>query len=148
MFRKILVPLDGSELSEGALEPALEMARRFEGTVTLYRTAVLPEHLAVSPVPLAPSTYQEIQTTITEGVRTYLEEVRARFADRGIPLETALTQGDAANEILEFAEKSGFQLIVMSTHGRSGFQRWLFGSVAEKVVRHAPCPVLSVRPRA
>lgn len=147
MFHKILVPLDGSVLSEGAIPPALEVARRFEATVVLFRTSVLPEHLMVSPVPVSPATYAEIEESILETTREYLEATKARFADSGVPLETAQASGEAAREILELAQSQGFDLIVMSTHGRSGFQRWLFGSVAEKVMRHAPCPVLAIRPQ-
>ena len=147
MFHKILVPLDGSILSEGAVAPALEVARRFEATVLLFRTSVLPEHLMVSPVPVSPATYAEIEESILETTREYLEGMKTRFADAGVPLETAQASGEAAREILEMAQHQGIDLIVMSTHGRSGFQRWLFGSVAEKVMRHAPCPVLAIRPK-
>ncbi len=147
MFDKILVPLDGSPLSEGALPPALEVARRFEARVILFRTSVLPEHLMVSPVPVSPATYTEIEQSILDTTRDYLNEMKARHQDAGVPIETANSSGEAAKEILDFAKSQGVDLIVMSTHGRSGFQRWLFGSVAEKVMRHAPCPVLAVRPK-
>ncbi len=147
MFKKILVPLDGSPLSEGALLPALEMARRFEARVVLFRTSVLPEHLMVSPVPVSPATYAEIEQSILDTTRDYLDDMKARHLDAGVPIQTANASGEAAKEILDFAQAQGIDLIVMSTHGRSGFQRWLFGSVAEKVMRHAPCPVLAVRPK-
>ena len=147
MFHKILVPLDGSILSEGAIAPALEVARRFGATVLLFRTSVLPEHLMVSPVPVSPATYAEIEESILETTREYLEATKTRFAEAGVTLETAQSSGEAAREILELAQTRGIDLIVMSTHGRSGFQRWLFGSVAEKVMRHAPCPVLAIRPQ-
>lgn len=147
MFHKILVPLDGSPLSEEAVPPALEVARRFGASVLLFRTSVLPEHLMVSPVPVSPATYAEIEDSILEGTREYLEDVKTRFGEAGVPLEAAHASGEAAHEILEFAQQQEVDLIVMSTHGRSGFQRWLFGSVAEKVLRHSPCPVLAVRPK-
>jgi len=147
MFHKILVPLDGSPLSEGALAPALEVARRFEARVVLFRTSVLPEHLMVSPVPVSPATYAEIEQSILDTTRDYLDDMKARHLEAGVPIQTANASGEAAKEILDFAQSQGIDLIVMSTHGRSGFQRWLFGSVAEKVMRHAPCPVLAVRPK-
>lgn len=147
MFHKILVPLDGSELSESAIPAALEVARRFGASLVLFRAALLPEHLMVSPVPLAPSAYTHMQDEIVTGTREYLDAVKARLAGAGVPVETGLVSGDAATQILEFAETQGVDLIVMCTHGRSGFQRWLFGSVAEKVMRHSSCPVLSVRPK-
>jgi nucleotide-binding universal stress UspA family protein len=147
MFDKIMVPLDGSPLSEGAMGPALEMARRFEARVVLFRTSVLPEHLMVSPVPVSPATYTEIEQSILETTREYLEDMKDRHQDSGVPIQTADASGEAAKEILDFAQSQDIDLIVMSTHGRSGFQRWLFGSVAEKVMRHAPCPVLAVRPK-
>lgn len=147
MFHKILVPLDGSELSESAIPAALEVARRFGASLVLFRAAVLPEHLMISPVPLAPSAYTHMQDEIVTGTREYLDAVKARLASEGVPVETGLVSGDAASQILEFAETQAVDLIVMCTHGRSGFQRWLFGSVAEKVMRHSACPVLSVRPK-
>lgn len=147
MFHKILVPIDGSELSESAIPAALEVARRFGASLVLFRAAVLPEHLMISPVPLAPSAYTNLQDEIVTGTREYLDAVKARLAGEGVPVETGLVSGDAASQILEFAETQGVDLIVMCTHGRSGFQRWLFGSVAEKVMRHSSCPVLSVRPK-
>lgn len=147
MFHKILVPLDGSELSESAIPAALEVARRFGASLVLFRAAVLPEHLMISPVPLAPSAYTHLQDEIVTGTREYLDAAKARLAGEGVPVETGLVSGDAATQILEFAETQGVDLIVMCTHGRSGFQRWLFGSVAEKVMRHSACPVLSVRPK-
>lgn len=147
MFHKILVPLDGSELSESAIPAALEVARRFGASLVLFRAAVLPEHLMVSPVPLAPGAYSHLQDEIVTGTREYLDAVKARLSGEGVPVDTGLVSGDAASRILEYAETQGIDLIVMCTHGRSGFQRWLFGSVAEKVMRHSTCPVLSVRPR-
>ena len=147
MFHKILVPLDGSPLSEEAVAPALEVARRFNATILMFRASILPEHLMVSPVPVSPATYAEIEESILETTREYLDGMKARYANSGVQIETAHASGEAAREILDFAQQQGVDLIAMSTHGRSGFQRWLFGSVAEKVMRHAPCPVLAVRPK-
>lgn len=145
MFQHILVPLDGSPLSEKAIPSAAGIAEKFGARLTLFRAAVLPEHLMVGPLPLSPRLYSDVQTSVSEGIRTYLDDLRAGLSTP-VNVETAQREGEAAQQILHYAETEGVDLIVISTHGRSGFQRWLFGSVAERVLRHAPCPVLSIRP--
>lgn len=78
--------------------------------------------------------------------RSYREEKRAERAARGLAVRTVVERGDPAQVVIECAQKEPADLIVMSSHGRSGFSRWLYGSVAHKVLQHAPCPLLLIRP--
>lgn len=120
----ILVTLDGSELSESALEPALNTARLLGGQVTLLHVVEKRQH----------------------GGQEYLDDIAARFSNTDVVLTTALTHGSPVTQILEYVRSYEIDLIVMSTHGRSGIKRWLHGSVSEKVLREAPCAVMVVRP--
>lgn len=133
--QQILVTLDGSSLSETALEPALELAHRLGATITLLR--VWPHGAG---------------DALNETDDPYLKEVIARHAEWGVPLRAACVEAcgsGAANtalSILEFAKREAVDLIAMSTHGRSGLQRWVYGSVSEKVLRGTDKALLMVRP--
>lgn len=131
----ILVTLDGSSLSETALEPALELAHRLGATITLLR--VWPHGAGEA---------------LSKTDDPYLLEVIARHAEWDIPMRAAsveATGSGAANTalaILNFANSEAVDMIAMSTHGRSGLQRWVYGSVSEKVLRGTDKALLMVRP--
>lgn len=145
MFSRILVPLDGSGLAEGAIPLAVDLARRYGAELILVRTTQVPDlAVDVTAVPLA--SLEELRREETQGMRTYLEGWQARIAAEGVPCRVVTRVDSAAEGILAQAEADEVSLIAMSTHGRSGFQRWVQGSVAERVARGAPCPVLLVRP--
>ncbi len=143
--KKILAPTDFSGPSQDAARTALDLADALE-------TELIVMHV-VSPVPpfpgnIAPNapgfnihTYQ--QDLVTQSGQELEGFVRRLGEDRG-PIRPIVREGDPAGNIVEFAEKEGVDLIVIATKGRTGFTRFVFGSVAEKVVRHAPCPVLVI----
>ena len=138
---KILLPLDGSELSESAIPYAVELARRNQGQLLLLR-AVDP---FVSSAPgLQPSLSLRLQEHAMSEVARYLKDVEGRCT--GLPVESRSSLGSPRDEIAHTAARENCQLIVMASHGRSGPARWLLGSVAEGVLRQTPCPVLLVRP--
>jgi len=91
----------------------------------------------------APEVYDSITQTIEDDARASLDEIAARLKEEGVKVEISLLHGPAAQTIEEAAKPD--DLIVMASHGRSGVKRWLIGSVAEKLVRTAPCPVVLVR---
>ena len=122
MFEKILVPLDGSELAEIALEPALRLAEKFNGEVILLRVAEPEEALA----------------------EAYLGELCLNKARAGVRLQTEVAAGAPPQAIVEVADARQVDLIIMSTHGRSGLSRLIYGSVAEAVLRGAQRPVMIV----
>jgi len=145
MYSKILVPLDGSTLAEQALTHALDVAQKFGSEIHLvqiivqYSGAIVPYELD----------YQMTETFREAAIREaheYLRRVERQFATKGVkPIVTKVIEGMVAEGILEYASHQGIEMIVMATHGRSGVNRWVFGSVAEKVLRASECPVFLVR---
>lgn len=146
MFKRILVPLDGSQFAEGALPHAQMLAECGGGEVELLRVAVHPSsYVYVSD----PAALADLYDSDRAHCEDYLNKVAGRVRDASrIKVTTAVLEGIVADAVLDYAEDTGADLIVMSTHGRSGMERWLLGSVAEKVVRGAKMPVLLVRPEA
>lgn len=145
MFKKILVPLDGSELAERALEPALALAQQQHGEVILLSVPVLQHMFVMEPAGygfLLPE--QSVEQSRTE-LGDYLKGVQNRRAHPNVKVHTLIEEGDEATTIVEVAAAEQIDLIVMSTHGRTGFTRWMLGSITEKVLREAPCPVLVIR---
>lgn len=148
MFRKIMVPLDGSQLAERALAPAVELARCWQAKLVLLRVPVYRQLLvpgASGYGMLLPETErQESQAT----VNAYLQTCRNRLEYPGELIQIYQGSGDVAGTIVDAAMAEAADLIVMTTHGYSGLTRWILGSVTERVLREAPCPVLAVRTEA
>ena len=146
MFKHILVPLDGSELAETALPLARELARGFDAAVTLFSVA-RPPYLAVE---VGGHAYTELLTDLRSQVRLETEQYLGRWQRRlqaeGRVVHQRIVEGEPVAElILDAVEDAGIDGIVMSTHGRGGVSRWVFGSVADKVLQQATVPVLLVR---
>lgn len=146
MFKKILVPLDGSELAEGSLPLAQEIARRSGATLHLLHVAQdapmpLPEFRYGTPNPYS---FIGLTRAYRSEAKLYLEGLVTVLEKDGVTAVYRLAEGDVANAILDVAG-DGFDLLIMTTHGYGGMSKWLLGSVAEKVVGHAACPVLLVR---
>lgn len=150
MYREILVPLDGSVLAEGALPHAREMAKAFGARVTLFSVvepvSVYPQTGIAGPVLSISMNVEEEM----EKARQYLEKVADDLRTEGVEVREiqvrgVVREGDAASEICDYAQESHADIIVMSTHGRSGIQRWVYGSVADRVLRAAKVPVLLIR---
>jgi nucleotide-binding universal stress UspA family protein len=139
-YERVLLTLDGSALSERAIEHAVAVAHANDAALTVLRVAD-PEAPAVLE-PLPPDLQLSLQLAAVE---RYLEELVRPLRERWPNTRSAAVFGEAATTILAEAATRDAQLIVMATHGRSGFKRWVLGSVAEKVLRDAPVPVLLVR---
>lgn len=138
-WKKILVPTDFSHLSDQAVGIAAALARESSGTVILL-------HVEEAPVAYgAGEMYYGIAEPDTDALRKMLQEIRL---PEGVAVERHLTAGEPAGAIVRFAEENGVDLVVMSTHGRTGLLRLLMGSVAEEVVRRARCLVLTLKPRS
>ena len=142
MYKRVLVPLDGSPLAEAIIPFLIEIAGSLDMSIVLMRV--------LEPIPV----------TVVEGVRQamidigearrhdaegYLESVAATLRARGIEASYEVRSGRPDLQIVETAREVGADLIAMSTHGRSGLGRLLFGSVAEQVLRHAEVPVFMMR---
>ncbi len=149
MFTHIVVPLDGSELAETAIEPAINLAQAFDAKVTLVRVASSPQIRAsrfMTGLPDAADLYLSLQQQIVTEVQGYLEGVKEQWQTAPITLEARMIEGaPVAERLLALIAVMDADLIVMNTHGRSGVSRWLLGSVAERVVRGAEIPVLLLR---
>jgi nucleotide-binding universal stress UspA family protein len=137
-FRRILSPIDFDENSLAALEVAAQMARDNDGTVLLMH--VVPMVIPATGMPV----YVDIYKGQEEAAREKLRELAAKRL-HGIKYELLTHMGEPAGTILRNARRHAADLIVMATHGRRGFSRVLLGSIAEMVLREAPCPVLCVR---
>ena len=143
-IRHILVPTDFSASSNRAFETALDMARDSGARVTLFHVHHVPATVFPDVIlPLAP----EIQRDLEHSVDLILAEWCDRARAAGVDADMLTVFGATPNEICAAAEELDTDLIVIGTHGRGGISHALLGSVAEKVVRKAPCPVLTVRPQ-
>jgi nucleotide-binding universal stress UspA family protein len=141
-IRHILVPTDFSEGSSEAFETALGMAADSGARMTLFHVHHIPTTVYPDVIlPLSPELLQDMQ----HSADLVLEELRDRAIAAGVPTDFKTTYGTTHVEICAAADELGVDLIVIGTHGRGGLSHALLGSVAEKVVRKAPCPVLTVR---
>lgn len=136
-FPTILVPVDGSELGDAILDQLRRLLVRQDARVTLLRVVPLAGDEAARPV-------QER----LDAAQAHLGRLRAGLAERGVDARTLLLTGDPAAVILDTCETERPSLVAMTTHGRSGPARWLRGSVAERVLRACPAPLLLANPRA
>ena len=126
MYKRIMVPLDGSELAQSALAPALELGRALEATLLLFYV-------------------RDPRSGSVEAARRYLAFVRDQQGASGVQIEILVSEGPVAAAIIEAANRERIDLIAMATHGRSGMQRVVYGSVAEQVLRSSSRPILLVR---
>lgn len=136
MFERILVPLDGSATAEAVLPQVGRLLRRHDSEVILLRSA------NPMPVEAVPTVFEAALAT----AREYLLGVQERLAADGIRVRSIARLGAAAETILQVAEEEKATLVAMATHGHSGVARLVFGSVAERVLRKSPLPVLVIRP--
>jgi nucleotide-binding universal stress UspA family protein len=142
MYKKILVPLDGSKTAEGVLPHAKALAYSEGAELILLNVVVNPAlEFAFSDPALAIQTIAEEQ----ERGKNYMDSVESQLKSEGFKVTKIIVGGSAANVILKTAEDIGADIIAMSTHGRTGPAHWLIGSVAEKVVHHSRIPVLLIR---
>ena len=146
MFKHILVPLDGSFLAEAALPPALALAAKFGSTLTLLRVTSVPSVYYADPYGGGAELLVEMREQARADTAAYLKARKGELRQQGYTVHTQALEGESpADAILEVAESQKVDTIVMSTHGRGGVARWVYGSVADKVLRHAEVPILLVR---
>lgn len=143
MYKKILSPVDGSEVAECSLEHLKEIAAGCHADEVVLLTAIEPLPPATG---INESWHLKIKKEAEAEARDYLNKLvdRLNLKSSGITVQTVVVHGRPAGNILKYASQNKVDLIIMSTHGRSGIFQWVFGSVAEKVLRHSPVPVLIV----
>ena len=141
MYKKILVPLDGSELAKKALDHAEKLAEAFDAEIILFQVVPFMSMYG-SPELVMPLIVDDKQK---EAAEMYLTNLAEEIKIRGHKVTAMVKIGQqVAVEIIEFAKKSGVDLIVMCTHGRSGITLWVLGSVAHKVLTRAETPILLI----
>ncbi len=145
MFKKILYPVDFSDYAEEILDYAVAIATRFEAELHLIH--VIPNLNYFTPYEsfLTPENMVAIERNIEGEVERDFDKLTKKLA---MPVVKVVKTGVTFVEIIDYIKEAGIDLVVMGTHGRSGIEHILIGSVAEKVVRKAPCPVLTVRPKS
>lgn len=143
MFKKILCPVDFSEFTENIVSYAVEIAKRFDAEIHLLH--VIPNLNYFTPYEsfMTPENLIAIEKNIEREVEKDFEKITKKI---DIPFKKAIKTGVAFVEIINYIKEESISLVVMGTHGRSGLEHILIGSVAEKVVRKSPCPVLTIRP--
>jgi nucleotide-binding universal stress UspA family protein len=157
MLKHVLIPLDGSELAERALEQAEHVVNPDGGEITLLSIVNPPEYLTgnayseqvIPPAMIARGSgidYQAITNELVKDAQNYLDRIAQRLQNVGYRVHRKVDMGAPAETILKTAEETHADAIIMSTHGRSGLSRWILGSVTQKVLSAAGCPVFVIPP--
>jgi nucleotide-binding universal stress UspA family protein len=141
--KRILVPLDGSKTAERALSPAIVLASALEMEIRLLRVSP-PIHTELEPMS-SQSMFEGLEARARDEALTYLQGIQASLEQPELSVSIEAITGSAAATIVDYAKEHLVDLIVMSSHGRTGIGLWLIGSVSEKVLRKASCATLIVR---
>jgi nucleotide-binding universal stress UspA family protein len=144
MFQRILVPLDGSRRAEQVLPVAAHLAQASGGTIILFRALSFPPEI-VSYVAFQPIAMQPLVNIELAKAKDYLDRLAEKLVLAGIAVETEAMLGDVAPSILSAIDKHHSDLVVMCSHGYTGMTRWVMGSIAEKIARLSPAPVVMLR---
>ena len=154
MYKKTLVPLDRSQAAESILPHVIELAKPRGADkcevvlLNVCEVSLVPEYY-LSEIPL---NWKDHVNKCKRSAQQYLAKVEKRLKNAGVSVSSVVLmakagEGNPANYIVDYANDNDFDLILMSTHGRSGLSRWAFGSVADKVMRRVTIPIFLIRPR-
>jgi nucleotide-binding universal stress UspA family protein len=145
MFKQIMVPLDGSAFAESALRTARSLAQKFESEITLCHVVHVTEFMATESTELI----LDARRVAIEQANRYVDALQQSLRSEGLIVhKQIIDQGNIADALVGVANNGVCDLVVMTTHGRSGVRRWLLGSVADRLVRAVNVPVLLVRDAA
>lgn len=145
MYKKILVPLDGSRLSEQALPHAKMIAMGCHVPEVILLRVLKPIDNTTVIAYLGEESIKKMNIQELESSEDYMKNLADELLKDGIATQTVITKGHPAHEILEFIDNHQIDLVIMSTHGLSGPSRWILGSVTDRIVKHSKVPVLAVR---
>jgi nucleotide-binding universal stress UspA family protein len=148
MYKKILVPLDGSELAECVLPHVESIAKGCGVQNVVFLRVVEPFYMPGGGTDGGSFSAEDIKRINSEtraAAENYLSQLVSRIKYDGVNVQSKVITGKAAENIAEYATKNGVDLITIATHGRSGVSRWVWGSVADRVLRSVVIPVLVVR---
>lgn len=144
-LKRIVCPTDFSEPSLQGLRNAVELAEKFDADLTIVHVV---ESLSWSGLAYSPTGYNppDVTQSLKEETTKSLNKLKSGLVPEHIPCRLLTLEGKPADQIVKLSAEQSANLIVIATHGYSGFHRFVFGSVTERVVRTAPCPVLTIRP--
>ena len=146
MYQHIMVPLDGSELAECVLPHVEAVATGCNATTVTLVRVVLPLHMyGGAETRISPEERKHLEEDSVEVATAYLEEKTQLLRDKGVLVEVKVLFGNVLDQLVDYTNQNGVDLIIIATHGRSGVSRLFLGSVADRLLRHAPVPVLMVR---
>jgi nucleotide-binding universal stress UspA family protein len=143
MYQKMLVPLDGSELAECVLPHVKAIASGCQVKDVVLLRVVEPLPPGTPPA----VNFEVVEKAGVKAAQEYLGRTKARLAKEGLSVKTEVLIGRPAETIIDFAQRNNVDLIALATHGRSGIRRWVFGSVADRVVRSCSVPIVLIRPK-
>ena len=147
MYRKILAPLDGSAFAECSLDHVKAIALGCTVPEVVLLRVVEPVHSSdLAAYAEAGVDTALLMRDVETAAQIYVARMTEELKEEGLTVRGIVSTGWAADAIIKYADENGVDLIIMSTHGRSGLGRWFMGSVADKVVRHSKVPVLTVAP--
>jgi nucleotide-binding universal stress UspA family protein len=144
-IKKILIPTDGSEYSRYALEYAVRLCKSLKAEVVL--ASVVDVRYEMYDAYSEVHAVTQVEELIREQVSKALDQHAAEIIEEGVKVNKIMKVGDVVHELLEMIREEKIDLVVIGTHGRKGISRFLLGSTTEKLIRSAPCPVLTVRPQ-
>jgi nucleotide-binding universal stress UspA family protein len=146
MYKKIMVPLDGSELAECVLPHVEAFIEGCQVNHFVFVRVVEPAAAFYSgDYPISPEVMQERETAGEKIASDYLDQIVSRLEHSSVELFSEVLIGNVADSLADYSENNEFDLILIATHGRSGVNRWVRGSIADKVLRSSRIPVLMVR---
>ena len=145
MYRKIMVPLDGSKLAECALEHVKTIAKGCSVPEVVLVSVIKTFHWWEDEIEDA-TVLEQVARDEEEQANEYLLKIKQALERDGLKTATSILEGNTTDRLLDFSIKNGVDLIIMSTHGRSGITRWALGSVADQMIRYSTVPVLVVAP--
>jgi len=145
MYQRILVPLDGSELAECVLPHVEVLARGCQAKSLVFIRVVEPLRQVAGDYVMDPDQVKKIESESKLAAEAYLKRISAKVNLAGAVVRTEVVSGPPAEILADYAAKNPVKLIVIATHGRSGVSRWVWGSIADRILRSACVPVLMVR---
>jgi nucleotide-binding universal stress UspA family protein len=147
MFEKILVCLDGSELSEQIIPYAIGQAKKFNSEVILVQAVDTPTSVPSAAGHISGPALKDQIHAQQEKVTAYLSKTAKRLSEDGVKVEHATLKGSPAHAIVDYAHEEDVSLIAIATHGHSGIRRAVLGSVADYVIRESHLPMLVIKPQ-
>lgn len=147
MFKQILIPLDGSPYAEKAIAPALEIAQAFDSEITLVRVPE-PMRNKLDDLEGGHQIYETIRSQQIKEISAYLMAIQTDLRSKGyaVHIKIVTTGANPSSCLLNLLFSNNFDLVVMTTHGRRGVEKWIMGSVSDRVVKNTTTPILLIHP--